>query len=94
MKRVSVVLVVTLLMLAISLFAQTGQVFAQTSTPTPTLRPTLTGARYELDLSSGSTVVIERTLSYGEIAVSVLLLAELVCFVLYVIFRTVRLWLR
>lgn len=88
--------VVILLTWLMALAAPSSVALAQsgTPTPTPTPRPTLAGPRYELDLSSGSTVVIDRTVSYGEIAVSLLLAAEVVLFALYAIFRSIRQWLR
>ena len=59
--------------------------------PTPTPTPVY---EYDLALPSGTHVVVERRITYGEIAVVIAIMAVTVCFIAYFMIRVVELWLR
>ena len=60
---------------------------AQDPTPLPT-----PGYIQEIPLTSGNTFLLERRISYGDIAVFTILLVILLFFLLYLFVRIPRLW--
>jgi hypothetical protein len=67
-----------------------------TQTPTPTATPTVTPTpadQYRVTLGSGAELVVERRITYGDIAIVLVLLVMLVGASLYGIIRLIRLWL-
>lgn len=67
-----------------------------TQTPTPTATPTVTPTpadQYRVVLGSGAELVVERRITYGDIAIVLVLLVMLVGASLYGIVRLIRLWL-
>ncbi len=63
-----------------------------TQTPTPTVTPT-PADQYRVTLGSGAELVVERRITYGDIAIVLVLLVMLVGASLYGIIRLIRLWL-
>jgi hypothetical protein len=66
-----------------------------TDIPGPTLTPTITitpGYWQAITLSSGNQFVIERRITYGEIAIVLALLALIVVFLIYLFIRVPKLW--
>ncbi len=72
-------------------------VFSFTAEPAhaqePTTQPT-TVYEYRVDLASNNAMVIERRITYGEIAIVLVIGALALVYVLNAIFRAVQLWLR
>lgn len=66
-----------------------GLALAQDPQPTPTPTPPW---QYGVTLSSGAQLVIERRISYGEIAVATAILGLLGLFVIWIGFRAYKLW--
>ena len=62
-----------------------------TFTPTPTLTPTPV-YEYSFILSSGNQVRVERSITYGDIAVVAVGLALLAIFIIYLFLRVPKLW--
>jgi hypothetical protein len=65
------------------------------STATVTLTPTVTptpGYEYRFNLSSGSEVMVARTITYGDIAVVAVGLALLAISIIYLFIRVPKLW--
>ena len=62
-----------------------------TSTPAPTLTPTPV-YEYSFTLSSGNQVRVERSITYGDIAVVTVGLALLAMFIIYLFIRVPKLW--
>jgi hypothetical protein len=85
-----VALFVFLLIATMALMAPSHLAMAQSETPTPTPTPAY---QYEVQLSSGATLLVERRISYGEIAVVGTVLLLLVGSIIFWILRTVRLWI-
>ncbi len=90
MRRVAVG-VALLVLMGVILTPIVHPVYAQEPGPTPT--PTQVYA-YDLQLSSGNLVQVERSVTYGDIAIVLvgMLLAGIV--ILYMLVRLVQLWLR
>lgn len=61
-------------------------------TPTGTPTPALQAYQYAVTLGSGNQLIIERTVSYGEISIVVVLLAACVFATLAILIRMVKLW--
>lgn len=62
-----------------------------TATPTPTVTPT-PNYQVGIPLTSGNTLIIDRRISYGEIAIVIAVLALFMIFVIYLFIRVPRLW--
>jgi hypothetical protein len=64
---------------------------AQEGTEVPTLTPT---PNYQIGvpLTDGTTLIIERRISFGDIAVVIVGLALLLMFILYLFIRVPKLW--
>ena len=94
-------LTVVFLMVAMAIMlAMSPSIAAQaqdeTSTPTPTATPTVTPTpadQYRVALGSGAELVVERRITYGDIAIVLVMLVMLVGASLYGIIRLIRLWL-
>jgi hypothetical protein len=91
MKR-SVLVIALLICLAFT----TTTVMAQEETPTVTPQPSPTPdlSYNNIPLESGNTFVIERRISYGDIAVVIALMITLLIQSVYIIVRGAKLWLR
>lgn len=73
------------------LLAPIRTVIAQTPEPTPSPTP---ADQLSVQLTSGSTLVIERHITYGEISITLALLGLGALLVLFGLYRGVSLWLR
>jgi hypothetical protein len=94
MIRASLAFLVLLVLAAgLSLGVPTAQAqdIDATLTPTPTMTPTPV-YEYSFSLSSGSQVKVERTITYGDIAVVTVGLAMLASFFIYMFLRIPKLW--
>jgi hypothetical protein len=79
----------------ISVYAQDPE---PTATATETLVPTATVTptpmfEVPVTLTSGNQMVVERKISYGEIAITLALLANLAVILIYLFVRVPRLWI-
>lgn len=64
---------------------------ARAQDPEPTSTPVYS---YDITLPSGTHVEVVRTITYGEIAVVVAVMAVTVCFIAFFLISVVRKWLR
>ena len=88
-----IALLLVLMLAAVSVLFPSQRAAAQTeTTPTPTVTPTPSDS-FRVALSSGAELVVERRISYGEIAVVTVMGVFLVGVAIYGIVRLVRLWL-
>jgi hypothetical protein len=65
------------------------QVHAQDPSPTPTATPAYL---HEVELSEGSTLLLVRSVTYGEIAVVLAVLVLSLLFIGYLFLRIPKLW--
>ncbi len=86
-----VAVIIPILALALVLFPS-QLATAQTETPTPTIIPTPSDS-FRVPLTSGAELVIERRITYGEIATVLVMGIALIGAAIYAIVRLVRLWL-
>lgn len=79
-----------LVLVALLLAVPTRQARAQEPDPTPTPTPAWQQA---VQLPSGATLLVERRITYGEIAVVIAVLAVLVAVIIYAAVRIPKLWI-
>jgi hypothetical protein len=95
MKRAAPIALTLLVFLFAALSLGVPRVQAQgedaTSTPTPTLTPTPI-YEYSFTLTSGDHVRVERSITFGDIAVVTVGLAMLATFIIYLFLRVPKLW--
>ncbi len=93
MMKVLTGVTLVLIILGVMLSTIIHPVYAQEPDPTPT--PTATPAlSFTIPLSSGNVVQIERTFTYGDIALALVGMALAGIGLLYGLMRLVSLWLR
>ncbi len=80
----------TAMLAVLALPSQPASAQAETPVPTPTATPAY---RYEVQLTDGATLLVERRITYGEIAVVGAILLLLVGSLIFWILRIVRLWI-
>lgn len=86
--RLGYVMMFAILMLAV--MAPSHPASAQTPAPTTTPTPSY---QFEVPLTGGATMLVERRITYGEIAVVGTVLLLLVGSVIFWLLRSMRLWL-
>lgn len=87
-----IALLLVLMLAAVSVLFPSQRAAAQTETPVPTVTTTPSDL-HRVTLSSGAELVIERRITYGEIAVVVVVGLLLVGFAIYATVHLIRLWL-
>ena len=87
-----IALLLVLMLAAVSVLFPSQRAAAQTETPAPTVTPTPSDL-HRVTLSSGAELVIERRITYGEIAVVVVVGLLLVGFAIYATVHLIRLWI-
>lgn len=92
MRLTSIMPMLILLILAM-LLVPGSAVHAQEPTPTPTVTPT-PAYLSEVPLSSGDTVVIQRSVTYGDIAIVICLVVLLVGEVMQFLVNWSQKWLK
>lgn len=91
-KRLGTMIGILAMIMTLAVLVPSQPASAQDVTPVPTTTPT-PSYQYEVPLTGGATMLVERRITYGEIGVIGTVLLLLVGSLVFWILRSMRLWL-